>query len=50
LARKQSGEVHYVESRVKPIAAPLTGAHIYVTGVNDAKGAELTYFEIPLEK
>jgi len=35
---------------VEDISAPLAGAHIYVTGVDDAKGAELMYFEIPLEK
>ena len=32
------------------VAAPLEGAHIYVTGVDDAKGAELMYFEIAMEK
>ena len=26
------------------------GARIYVTGVDDAKGAELMYFEIPMGK
>jgi hypothetical protein len=35
---------------VEDIDAPLTGAHIYVTGVNDAKGTELMYFEIPMGK
>ena len=35
---------------VAGISAPLAGAHIYVTGVADAKGTELMYFEIPLEK
>jgi len=35
---------------VGDIDAPLAGAHIYVTGVNNAKGTELMYFEIPLEK
>jgi hypothetical protein len=29
---------------------PLEGAHLYVTGVNDAQGTELMYFEIALEK
>ena len=29
---------------------PLAGAHFYLTGVRDAKGNELMYFEIPLEK
>jgi hypothetical protein len=32
------------------ISAPLAGAHLYVTGVADAKGSELMYFEIPMEK
>jgi hypothetical protein len=31
-------------------SAPLAGAHIDITGVSDAKGNELLYFEIPLEK
>jgi hypothetical protein len=35
---------------VEDIPAPLAGARIYVTGVNDAKGTELMYFEIPMEK
>jgi hypothetical protein len=35
---------------VEDISAPLAGAHIDVTGVNDAKGIELMYFELPLEK
>lgn len=32
------------------ISAPLAGAHLYITGVADAKGNELMYFEIPMEK
>jgi len=32
------------------ISVPLAGAHFYLTGVRDAKGNELMYFEIPLEK
>jgi hypothetical protein len=35
---------------VEDIPEPLARAHIYVTGVNDAKGTELMYFEILLEK
>lgn len=35
---------------VGDIPAPLAGAHIYVTGVNDAKGTELMYFEISMDK
>jgi hypothetical protein len=32
------------------VSNPLTGAEIDVTGVDDAKGTELMYFEIPMEK
>jgi len=35
---------------VEGISAPLAGAHIDITGVNDAKGTELMYFEIQLGK
>jgi hypothetical protein len=35
---------------VEGITAPLAGAHIYVSGVDDSKGTELMYFELPLEK
>jgi hypothetical protein len=35
---------------VEDVTAPLAGAHIYVSGVNDAKGTELMYFELPLDK
>ena len=35
---------------VEDITAPLAGARIYVSGVNDAKGTELMYFEIPMGK
>jgi hypothetical protein len=35
---------------VENVNAPLEGSRIFVTGVNDAKGTELMYFEIPLEK
>jgi hypothetical protein len=35
---------------VADIPTPLAGARIYVSGVNDAKGAELMYFEIPMGK
>jgi hypothetical protein len=31
------------------LSAPLAGAHFDITGVSDAKGNELLYFEIPLE-
>ncbi|MGA9964187.1 MAG: hypothetical protein WBQ10_03195 [Terriglobales bacterium] len=35
---------------VSDISNPLAGAHFYLTGVRDAKGNELMYFEVPLEK
>jgi len=35
---------------VEDIPTPLAGARIFVSGVNDAKGAELMYFELPLDK
>jgi hypothetical protein len=35
---------------VSGISVPLAGANFYLTGVRDAKGSELMYFEIPLEK
>jgi hypothetical protein len=34
---------------ISGISAPLDGAHFYLTGVRDANGNELMYFEIPLE-
>jgi len=35
---------------VEDVTAPVEGAHVYITGVNDAKGTELMYFEVVLEK
>jgi hypothetical protein len=35
---------------VSGISNPLAGANFYLTGVRDAKGNELMYFEVPLEK
>ena len=35
---------------VSDISTPLAGANFYVTGVRDAGGNELMYFEIPMEK
>jgi hypothetical protein len=35
---------------VSGISASLPGAHFYLTGVRDAQGNELMYFEVPLEK
>ncbi len=34
---------------IEDISAPLARAHIYVTGVDDAKGNELMYFDIPMD-
>jgi hypothetical protein len=35
---------------VSDLSVPLAGAQFYLTGVRDAQGHELMYFEIPLEK
>jgi hypothetical protein len=35
---------------VEGISTPLAGARIYVSGVDDANGTELMYFELPMEK
>ena len=35
---------------VEGISTPLAGAHFFLTGVRNAKGDELFYFDIPLEK
>jgi hypothetical protein len=35
---------------VEEIKDPLVGAHLYVSGVNDAKGTELMYFETAMGK
>jgi hypothetical protein len=35
---------------ISGISTPLAGAHFYLTGAQDAKGNDLMYFEIPLEK
>ncbi len=48
-------EPHHTQSGflffdVEDVTVPLAGAHIDVSGVNDAKGTELMYFELPLEK
>jgi hypothetical protein len=34
---------------VGDISTPLSGARIFVTGVDDAKGTELMYFELPMD-
>ncbi len=35
---------------VQGISQPLAGAHLYITGVRDANGSELMFFDIPMEK
>jgi hypothetical protein len=35
---------------VEDSPAPVAGARIYVTGVDDAKGKELMYFELPMDQ
>jgi hypothetical protein len=35
---------------VSGLSTPLAGAHFFLTGVRDAKGNEVMFFEIPLEK
>jgi hypothetical protein len=35
---------------IEDISNPLAGASFYLMGVHDAKGGELMYFEIPMEK
>lgn len=35
---------------VSGISSPLAGARFYLTGLRDAKGGELLYFEIPFQK
>jgi len=35
---------------IADISNPLAGANFYLMGVRDAKGTELMYFEIPMEK
>jgi hypothetical protein len=34
---------------IEDISAPLAGAHLYVTGVDDANGTELMYFDISMD-
>jgi hypothetical protein len=43
----QSGFVFF---DVNGISSPLAGARFYLTGLRDAKGGELLYFEIPFQK
>ena len=34
---------------VREVPEPLTGAHLYLTGVRDSEGSELMFFDIPLD-
>jgi hypothetical protein len=43
----QSGFVFF---DVTGISSPLAGGHLYLTGLRDAKGGELLYFEIPFAR
>jgi hypothetical protein len=43
----QSGFLYF---DVEDMSSPVAGSHIYVTGVDDAQGAELMYFELPLSE
>jgi hypothetical protein len=43
----QSGFLYF---DVGGLTSPLAGAHIDVTGVDDANGTEMMYFEIPMDK
>ncbi|MGA2695038.1 MAG: hypothetical protein ABSE92_03200 [Terriglobales bacterium] len=45
-----SAQAGFMFFDVSGISTPLAGATVYLSGVNDAKGDELMYFEIPLEK
>lgn len=45
-----STQVGFLFFDVSEISVPLAGAHFYLTRVRDAKGNELMYFEVPLEK
>ncbi|HST12545.1 MAG TPA: hypothetical protein VLL05_19375, partial [Terriglobales bacterium] len=45
-----STQAGFVFFDVSGISSPLDGARFYLTGVRDAKGSELLYFEIPFQK
>ncbi len=45
-----STQAGFVFFDVQGIRQPLAGAHIYVTGIRDANGQELMFFDIPLDK
>jgi hypothetical protein len=45
-----STQAGFLFFEVGEMSQPLAGAHLYVTGVRDANGSELMFFDIPLEK
>ena len=45
-----STQAGFVFFDVSGISSPLEGARFYLTGLRDAKGGELLYFEIPFKK
>ncbi len=45
-----SSQAGFLFFDVEGISSPLAGAHLYLTGVHNAQGNELMYFEVPLEK
>jgi hypothetical protein len=45
-----STQAGFVFFDVSGISSPLEGARFYLTGLRDAKGGELLYFEIPFQK
>jgi hypothetical protein len=45
-----SSQAGFMFFDVSGISVPLAGAHFYLTGVRDAKGNEMMYFEVALEK
>lgn len=42
-------QVGFLFFDVSGMSAPLAGAHFYLTGVRDAQGNEVMFFEVPLE-
>ena len=43
----QSGFLYF---DISGVSSPVAGAHVYITGVADAKGTELMFFEISMVK
>lgn len=44
-----STQIGFLFFDVQGISEPLAGAHFYLTGVRNAQGNEMMYFEVPLE-